>query len=117
MSYVTTGLTSTITGQGNTAVLASDTGSADYPYQAALACTGLSYGGHSDWYLPAESEMWTMGGYSGAIANLNAGFYWTSSDYSNYQAWVASFNYGAPGAWGKTLPSMYAVCAPASATS
>lgn len=50
---VTTGITSVINGPTNSASLAA-LGAA---YQAAAFCEGLTIGGYSDWYLPAQNEL------------------------------------------------------------
>jgi hypothetical protein len=50
---VTTGITSVINGPTNSASLAALGAS----YQAAVFAEGLTIGGYSDWYLPAQNEL------------------------------------------------------------
>ena len=50
------GVTDTADGDGNTATLAS-LSNADSPYTAAILCDDLSFGGHTDWYLPSQEEV------------------------------------------------------------
>ncbi len=52
---VSTGLTSSITGESNTTTMAG-LANADSPYHAAILCFNLVYAGQSDWYLPAQNE-------------------------------------------------------------
>lgn len=52
---INTGVTGVTTGASNTAALAG-LSNADSPYSAASICDGLSFGGHSDWYLPSINE-------------------------------------------------------------
>ncbi len=58
--YTTTGATSRITGESNTAVMVSldaDSVTAGVqPHQAAQYCADLVSNGHDDWYLPSEDE-------------------------------------------------------------
>ena len=73
----TTGIIDVINGPGNTTVLAALGAS----YQAANFCKGLTIGGNSDWYLPAENELEvlyynlkpdTNANYTGSGINANA---------------------------------------------
>jgi hypothetical protein len=50
---VTAGTTSVINGAANSATLAA----LGADYQAAIFCEGLSSGGYTDWYLPAQAEL------------------------------------------------------------
>ncbi|MDP2651694.1 MAG: DUF1566 domain-containing protein, partial [bacterium] len=50
---VTTGITSVIAGPTNSAALAA----IGNEYEAATYCEGLSIGGNTDWYLPAQNEL------------------------------------------------------------
>ena len=54
-SAVNTGNTSTITGRANTIFYAARSDS-DSPYTAAVLCRQQTFGGHSDWYIPALGE-------------------------------------------------------------
>ncbi|MCL2469622.1 MAG: DUF1566 domain-containing protein, partial [Alphaproteobacteria bacterium] len=78
------GFTSPITGPANTAGLAAfGNGPSPAPYRAARACDELTASGHSDWYLPAFDELYTL--YWGAAYGTANGFsgsasYWTSTE-------------------------------------
>jgi len=52
---INTGVTDFTQGETNTSNLAA-LSNADSPYSAAEYCDGISFGGHSDWYLPSETE-------------------------------------------------------------
>ncbi len=101
--YVTTGLTGTTDGQTYTATLiATDSDSVTSGtqlHQAAQYCADLSMHGHSDWYLPAKNELDTMYGNKTVIANFNESgtYYWSSSEYSNVDAWNQRFSDGNQG--------------------
>ena len=87
-NWTETEATSFSDGPGNTSMLVNQNSNSTSgrlsPYEAADACAGLSYGGHSDWYLPALNELNTLYNNQGAIGNFTAGgdTYWTSSDSS-----------------------------------
>ena len=51
---------------------------------AASICSGLSYSGYTDWWLPSLDE------FSQAIGIVSGltGWYWTSSEYNNTYAWA-----------------------------
>lgn len=80
-AYVANGYVSSVTGKSNSLAIAglSNGGS---PYAAAVACEGHSENGHSDWYLPAVTELSAL--YAGRIAignfDLSGVNYWTSTE-------------------------------------
>ncbi len=114
--WVTTGYTSNVDGDINTAGLAvqdSDSVTSEtQPHQVAQACADLNVHGHTDWYLPANSEL------SVIYNNLQDGIpvdnnpdplidgfitsnYWSSSeadnddaDYRDFYDNVTSYGYG-----------------------
>jgi hypothetical protein len=67
-------------------------------FPAFKLCKDLTDGGFTDWYLPARQEMDLLWLNSAAInANAAANFnttdsYWTSSQFSNNQAWAVHFD-------------------------
>jgi hypothetical protein len=94
-TYYTTGVTNTNTGKTNTSTLNGIT-SSDSPYKAAQACAGLSFGGYSDWYLPASSEATVM---STTYYSVISGFttsnnYWSSTELTNSTATQINANGG-----------------------
>lgn len=89
------------TGRANTDLLvALGTSPSPAPYVAARHCDDLVAHGHSDWYLPAQDELnilWrnrvAIGGFDLSGSNP-AGFYWSSSHFSNYGARGQDFGVG-----------------------
>lgn len=67
------------------------------PFQA---CEDLSFGGHTDWYLPSQVELyylWSVRGVieaAGNITNFQSAIYWASTEFSNTHAWSAAFTNG-----------------------
>lgn len=81
-SYAFRGLTSTITGEANTAAL---TTPGNHP--AAQYCAGLVAHTYDDWYLPASDEIWVLETNSdtGALAGtLEQNLYWTTTENSQF---------------------------------
>ena len=79
-------------------------GQAGHTSSAAKLCLDLVSGGQSDWYLPSIQELnmlWNnyytvarvLSQISGATQLYN-NYYWSSSEYANYNAWTFSFGYG-----------------------
>jgi|GEM_PF-2899941 len=100
-NYVTTGATSVIDGLLNTNTLLNlnATVSANYdamPHYAALACQGVTEGGHTDWYLPSTSELTLMNTFRSQIDNFDttAGYWSSTEDSSNSNAIYYDFNAG-----------------------
>ena len=96
-----TDVTSVVAGESNTATLIAVWGSYDDGYSvgvpAAQACADQTYGGHSDWYLPAKNELglfWT--GSPAAIGGLDisGSYYSTSSESSHLETWFRRFSDG-----------------------
>ena len=95
----TTGATSTTNGPGNQTnvyahVMAGD-GSANpddgYTPNAFVLCHNLTFGGHSDWYLPAQDELITILTNYTAIGGISSSsYYWSSSENGNGNAWMVS---------------------------
>lgn len=84
--------TSTTDGSGNTALLAAF--GASYP--AAKYCADMVYGGYSDWFLPANSQLMQMYvnrsqiGWFDQSSNSDSD-YWSSSENSSSNAMFISF--------------------------
>jgi len=84
-----TAATSERDGLANTrALIASDN---DHP--AARWASNLELYGHRDWYLPARRELALC---YATVPELfeKSGYYWSSSQYSAYNAWRQDFAYG-----------------------
>jgi hypothetical protein len=107
-NWTVTGYTSQTTGKANTAglIALSDAGS---PYKAAEYCGTLPAFGHSDWYLPALTELgilWTnrtaIGNFDvtdggTAVSGAYPGLYWSSSENGNYDSYGQRFSDGSQG--------------------
>jgi len=114
-NWVVTGYTSLTTGKVNTAgLVALGTTTSPAPYRAARACASQTYGGHSDWYLPAQNELnmfWTSAGSTSAGVILTYGnsfdvsgtWYWTSSEYANSYAYIEQFSDGTEYSYNKNV--------------
>jgi hypothetical protein len=83
------------TGRSNTDAIIEVQGSGNY---AASICKNLTLGGFSDWFLPSRDELNLMyinlvkaglGGFSGS-------YFWSSSQFINYSAWLQDFSDGSP---------------------
>lgn len=91
---ISTGYTSKITGRTNSAALAA-LSNADSPYEAAVACEGLTSDGHSDWYLPAKNELSIIYSNKDAIGNFSvANYYWSSTEVNISSAYYQNFSNG-----------------------
>jgi len=62
---------------------------------AATICYDLVLDGYSDWYLPSKDELNKLYLNKTAIG-ISTAFYWSSSEFDNYQAWDISFVDGQP---------------------
>lgn len=66
----------------------------------AQAVRALTIAGHSDWYIPSRLEMLALYESSPELFSKDS-YYWTSSQYSRYDAWCQDFEYGLSGASGE----------------
>lgn len=66
-------------------------------YLAFGACSGLEKHGRDDWYLPAEEELRVVHGARGEIANLNAVYYWSSSESTGNNMLARSIKFSGSG--------------------
>jgi hypothetical protein len=62
---------------------------------AARICSDLVLNGYSDWYLPSKDELNKLFLNKAAIGGLTSLAYWSSSETSDFKAYVQSFNTGA----------------------
>ena len=109
-SYILTGATGTAvgTGQANTDTIIAAQGGGNY---AATLAANLVLNGYSDWFLPSKDElnlMYTNIGPGAPAPLTNIGsfgddFYWSSSEVSNYDAWLQLFANGVQGNFRKTF--------------
>jgi hypothetical protein len=85
-SYTTTAATATALGTGNdnTATIVANQGTGNY---AAKLCSDLVLNGYSDWFLPSKDELTKIYLNRIAIGGFTAFYYWSSSEYSNNNAW------------------------------
>jgi len=98
----TTGSTSETDGTGNQADIYAHVMAGDGSYNpdngrtpnAFVLCNDLTYGGHSDWYLPAKDELNVLYGNKGVIGGFGNGVYWSSTENDLDYAWYQSFSDG-----------------------
>jgi hypothetical protein len=82
------GATSVRDGLTNTQALAAS--GRDHP--ASAWAVGLKVDGHQDWYLPSRAELRLL--WVNTPEHLTAGWYWSSTQYSPYNAWYQYFDGG-----------------------
>lgn len=92
-SFTTTGATGMEVGTGNanTNTIVSSQGAGSY---AAKLCYDLVLNGYSDWYLPGMEELNRIYSHKKEIGGFSV-FYWSSTEFTNYQAWYYDFSTGA----------------------
>jgi len=80
-------------GQANTTAIVAAQGAGSY---AAKLCNDLTEGGYNDWFLPSKDELDKLylnrdaiGGFASAL-----GYYWSSSEYDAFFAWIQYFYNG-----------------------
>ena len=98
-AFIQTGIQNTNSGKSDTAALValSPTTDADAPYYAADACAGLNVDGHTDWYLPAGTELNVLYNNLTAIGHFDTtvvAVYWSSTEWDNDTAIFQSFSAG-----------------------
>jgi hypothetical protein len=89
------------TGQANTTAIVNGCGEAGI---AARICNDLVLNGYDDWFLPSKNELYQMYLHRSAIGGFTNDFYWTSSEYDEYQAWIQYFVTGLQNWYYKALP-------------
>jgi hypothetical protein len=79
------------TGNQNTIDIMNGCGTAGI---AARICGDLVLNGYSDWFLPSKDELNKLYLNKIAIGGFAAAYYWSSSEYLDFNAWVQSFSSG-----------------------
>jgi len=79
-------------GDGNTSMIVYNQGTGSY---AAKLCYDLSLNGYSDWYLPSKYELNLMYLQKASIGGFATDYYWSSTEYSNSNAWILRLSNGA----------------------
>ena len=92
-SNVATGATGTAigTGQANTTAIVTIQGAGSY---AAQLCNDLTEGGYDDWFLPSKDELNKLYINKVAIGGFAEDYYWSSSEFSAFNAWGQNFSDG-----------------------
>ena len=83
------------TGQSNTTIIMTWLNDHSETDRAAQVCDALVYGDYSDWFLPSKDELNKM--YTELKLKGVGGFadyYWSSSEFSAYGAWIQGFSDG-----------------------
>jgi len=63
--------------------------------EAAAYCDNLSSGGHSDWYLPSKDDLNKLYLSKNILGGFKSGYYWSSTETSDFSAFEQYFNTGA----------------------
>ncbi len=105
-TYTVTNARSTTDGETNTAIIVANQGPGSY---AAQLCADLVSFGFDDWYLPAKDELNAIYQDKNAIREFVPAYYWSSTEYSNTDAWGQDFNNGSQVSYGK-YPTSRCVC-------
>jgi len=92
--YTSTDITGTGTaigtGMKNTALILN----VDANAPAAKVCKDLTLGGKTDWFLPSKDELNEMYKQRSILGISSSGYYWSSSQDSNLNAWLQGFDDG-----------------------
>jgi hypothetical protein len=93
--YTITGATGTAIGTGlsNTNAIIASQGTPSIRYAAGLA-RAYREGGYEDWYLPSQDELSKLYLNRVAIGGFAKVYYWSSTEYGDYDAWTQSFDGG-----------------------
>ncbi|MDI6736460.1 MAG: DUF1566 domain-containing protein, partial [bacterium] len=58
---------------------------------AAQICANCQEGGYGDWYLPSKHELNLLYQQRGVVGNFSSGYYWSSTEFNDYYAWIQNF--------------------------
>ena len=61
---------------------------------AAKICDDLVLGGHDDWLLPSKDELNELYKKRNTVGGFASFYYWSSSEYSAFYAWIQNFYSG-----------------------
>jgi len=81
-------------GEMNTAIIIANQGNGDGSTYAARVSADLVISNYSDWYLPSKYELNLMYLQKATIGNFAGGYYWSSTEYNNSNAWKQYFANG-----------------------
>jgi hypothetical protein len=62
--------------------------------RAAQAASAATFGGRNDWFLPSYGELQLLYENRASVGNLGTGYYWSSSQYGETNAWRQRFSDG-----------------------
>ena len=62
--------------------------------RAISTCENLTYGGYSDWILPAKEVLNTMFIHKNEIGGFSSAWYWSSTEHGSSSAWTQDFSDG-----------------------
>jgi hypothetical protein len=117
-NWIDEGYENSVAGMANTTGLAALADAAS-PHYAAQRCKNLNEDGHTDWYLPALSELNVMYAGKAAIGNFDTSgtLYWPSTESTSNYAWYERFSDGWQSQTGKNNNSIILRCARATCNS
>ena len=114
-SFTTTGATATAIGTGaaNTTTIIQEQGATQTNYAAGLA-NDYNGGGFTDWFLPSKDELNeifqnksiinTTATSNGGTNFFTSPYYWSSTEFDQYLAWMQYFSFGFQNDGGKDEP-------------
>lgn len=92
---IDTGADSDTDGAANQAWIVANETLSQYP--AFECCENLNHHGHTDWYLPARTELNVLYTNRSAIGGFTTGYYWSSTEIDDDEARRQDFDDGAQG--------------------
>ena len=78
-------------GKSNTEKIVTALGTGNY---AARLCYDFELGGYDDWFLPSKDELNELYKQKDPVGGFASNRYWSSSEYSSYNAWLQYFGSG-----------------------